>query len=189
MILDYSDINDLNRYKIMSDTVTPRPIAWLVTEDEGVVNAAPFSYFIPISTNPALVIVAIGQKEENVPKDSKANIFKHKKATICFVNEENASQVKQCATALKKEESEIKEFDIDVEKVLEDYPPMISSTKSALFCDYYDVVDIPSKTTPIILEVKKQFLEDGRLTDRFHVDIDNIGRCGAYFKKMVDLDK
>ena len=49
MILDYKDINDLNRYKIMSDTVIPRPIAWIVTEDEGVLNAAPFSYFIPIS--------------------------------------------------------------------------------------------------------------------------------------------
>ena len=46
MILDYKDIDDLNRYKIMSGTVIPRPIAWIVTEDEGVLNAAPFSYFI-----------------------------------------------------------------------------------------------------------------------------------------------
>ena len=39
MILDYKDIDDLNRYKIMSGTVIPRPIAWIVTEDEGVLNA------------------------------------------------------------------------------------------------------------------------------------------------------
>ena len=54
MILDYKDIDDLNRYKIMSGTVIPRPIAWIVTDDDGVLNAAPFSYFIPISSNPAL---------------------------------------------------------------------------------------------------------------------------------------
>ena len=55
MILDYKDIDDLNRYKIMSGTVIPRPIAWIVTDDDGVLNAAPFSYFIPISSNPALL--------------------------------------------------------------------------------------------------------------------------------------
>ncbi|MGB5866837.1 MAG: flavin reductase, partial [Arcobacteraceae bacterium] len=89
MIIDYKDVNDLNRYKIMSDTVVPRPIAWIVTEDDGVINAAPFSYFVPLSSNPPVVIVSIGQKEAGVPKDSLHNILKHKKATICFVNKDN----------------------------------------------------------------------------------------------------
>ena len=79
MILDYKDIDDLNRYKIMSGTVIPRPIAWIVTDDDGVLNAAPFSYFIPISSNPALLIVAIGRKDDGSPKDSLANILKTKK--------------------------------------------------------------------------------------------------------------
>ncbi|MCD8541226.1 MAG: flavin reductase [Aliarcobacter cryaerophilus] len=68
MILDYKDVNDLDRYKIMSGSIVPRPIAWIVTDDDGVLNAAPFSYFIPISTNPALVIVAIGKKMMEVQK-------------------------------------------------------------------------------------------------------------------------
>lgn len=187
MILDYKDINDLNRYKIMSDTVIPRPIAWIVTEDEGVLNAAPFSYFIPISTNPALVIVAIGEKEAGVPKDSLANILKNKKATICFANKNNAALVQKCAIPLGKEESEIEKFNIDVTNVKEEFPPMISSSQSALLCEYYKTVDIPGVTTPIILEVKYQYLEEGRLSERFHVDVDNIGRCGATFKALVDL--
>ena len=187
MILDYSEINDLNRYKIMSDTVVPRPIAWIVTEDEGVINAAPFSYFIPISSNPAAIIVAIGQKEPGVPKDSLANILKHKKATICFVNKDNVDKVKLCANALGKDESEIKEYEIEVEKVLEDFPPMISSTQSALFCEHYDTVDIPGKTTPLILEIKKQFIEDERINEKMHIKVENIGRSGIFFKAMVDV--
>lgn len=79
MILDYKELEDLNRYKVMSDTVVPRPIAWIVTEDGGVINAAPFSYFIPISSNPATLIVSIGQKESGIPKDTLANILKTKK--------------------------------------------------------------------------------------------------------------
>lgn len=187
MILDYEDINDLNRYKIMSDTVVPRPIAWIVTEDEGVINAAPFSYFIPLSSNPATLIVAIGQKDDGTPKDTLANILKTKKATICFVNKDNIEEVKKTAMSHHKDISEIEEYGIEVQKVLEDYPSMVSSSQSALFCEYFDTVKIEGKTTPIILQIKKQFLEDGRLNEKFHVNVDNVGRCGAYFKAMVDL--
>ncbi len=187
MIIDYKDVNDLNRYKIMSDTVVPRPIAWIVTEDEGIINAAPFSYFIPLSSDPAVVIVSIGQKEKGVPKDSLHNILKHKKATICFVNKDNVEDVKACANMLDKEESEISKYEIEVQRPLEEFPPMISSTQTALFCEFYQKVDLPGKTTPIILEIKKQYLEEGRLDERSHVHVENVGRSGAYFKAMVDL--
>ncbi len=187
MILDYEKIDDLNKYKIMSDTVVPRPIAWIVTEDNGVLNAAPFSYFIPISSNPATLIVSIGIKDDGSPKDSLANILKTKKATICFANKDNVDKVKLCSTMLKKEQSEIKEYDIEVQKILEDFPPMISSSQSALFCEYYDTVKIPGKTTPLILEIKKQFIEDDRINEKMHVNVENIGRSGAFFKAMVDL--
>lgn len=187
MIIDFAEVNDLNRYKIMSDTVVPRPIAWIVTEDNGVINAAPFSYFVPLSSNPATLVVSIGQKEEGVPKDSLHNILKHKKATICFVNKDNTEDVKKCANMLDKNQSEIEEYDIEVQKVLEDYPPMIASSQTALFCDYYSTVEMPGKTTPVILELKKQYLEDGRLDERSHVHVENVGRSGAFFKAMVDL--
>ncbi|QKF81903.1 flavin reductase family protein [Halarcobacter ebronensis] len=187
MILDYEEVNDLTRYKLMSDTVVPRPIAWIVTEDEGVINAAPFSYFVPLSSNPAVVIVSIGKKEDGGPKDTLFNILKHKKATICFVNKDNCEDAKNCAMPLEKDESEIEKYSIKTKKVLEDYPAMISSSQSALFCQFYSQVDIPGKTTPIILEIKKQYIEDNRLDEKSHVYVDNLGRNGAYFKAMVDL--
>ena len=187
MILDYKDIDDLNRYKIMSGTVIPRPIAWIVTDDDGVLNCAPFSYFIPISTNPALVLVAIGKKDDGTPKDSLANILKTKKATICFAKKEDAPLVQKCATPLGKNESEVEKFEIPVKTVLDGFPPMIETSQSALFCEYYDTYEIPGDTTPVILEVKKQFIEDDKINDRNHVFIDNIGRCGVTFKALVDL--
>lgn len=187
MILDFEEINDLNRYKIMSDTVVPRPIAWIVTEDEGVLNAAPFSYFTPLSSNPATLVVCIGQKEEGIPKDSLANILKTKKATICFANKDNVDKVKLSSTMLPKDQSEVSEYEIEVEKVLEDYPPMIKSSQSALFCEYYDTVKLPGKTTPVILELKKQFIEDDRINEKMHIKLENVGRSGIFFKAMVDL--
>lgn len=187
MIVDYKDVNDLNRYKMMSDTVVPRPIAWIVTEDNGIINAAPFSYFVPLSSNPPVVIVSIGKKEDGTAKDTLHNILKHKKATICFVNKNSCEEVKNCAMPLDKNESEVETYNIDVQKVLEDFPAMIASTQTALFCEFYKTVDLPGKTTPVILEVKKQFIEEGRLDEKSHVHVDNVGRSGAFFKAMADL--
>ena len=64
---------------------------------------------------------------------------------------------------------------------------MISSSQSALFCDYYSTVELPGKTVPIILEIKKQYIQDDRIDERYHINVDNIGRVGAKFKAMVDL--
>jgi flavin reductase (DIM6/NTAB) family NADH-FMN oxidoreductase RutF len=187
MILDYKNIDDLNRYKIMSGTVIPRPIAWIVTEDEGVLNAAPFSYFIPISSNPALLIVSIGKKDDGSPKDSLANILKTKKATICFVNKDNVDKVQKCAMPLGKDESEIEKFEIDVKNVMDGYPPMIASSQSAMFCEYYDTYNISGDITPVVLELKYQYIDDDRINERNHVNVENLGRCGVSFKALVDL--
>ena len=44
MIFDMETLEAQNRYKILTATVTPRPIAWITTlSASGVINAAPFS--------------------------------------------------------------------------------------------------------------------------------------------------
>ena len=116
-----------------------------------------------------------------------ANILKTKKATICFVNKENVDQVQKCATPLGKEVSEIEKFEIDVKNVMEGYPPMIASSQSALFCEYYDTYEIPGDTTPVVLELKYQYIEDDRINERNHINLENIARCGVTFKAVTDL--
>ena len=79
MLINYAAIDPNTRYKLMSQTVTPRPIAWVVTEDGGIVNIAPFSYFAPLSSEPPVVVVSVGHKKDGSPKDTLANIQKTKK--------------------------------------------------------------------------------------------------------------
>jgi flavin reductase (DIM6/NTAB) family NADH-FMN oxidoreductase RutF len=171
----------------MSNTIIPRPIAWIVTEDEGVINAAPFSYFTPLSSDPAVVVVSIGQKEEGISKDSLANILKHKKATICFANENHVEELKLCANTLDKNQSEVELYHIATTRVLEEFPPIIASTQTALFCTFYDKIDLPGKTTPVLLEIKFQYAQEGVFSERFDGMPNNIGRSGIVFKKMQDL--
>jgi hypothetical protein len=46
MLFDFAELSPQARYKLLASTVTPRPIAWVVSRDAaGQVNAAPFSFF------------------------------------------------------------------------------------------------------------------------------------------------
>jgi len=188
MILDYKQIENVTRYKMLCATVVPRPIAWIVTEDEGTINAAPFSYFTPLSSDPAVLIVSIGQKEEGVPKDTLANILKNKVATICFANETNLDKLKLSSNILEKNESEIERYGIEVSRKVEDFPPIITSSQSALFCTFHSQIELGGKTTPIILEVQKQYIQDDCINDKMHVHVDNVGRIGANYAKMIGIE-
>ncbi|HRF57681.1 MAG TPA: flavin reductase family protein, partial [Campylobacterales bacterium] len=97
MLIDFSTLSETKKYKIMSNTIFPRPIAWISTEDEGVVNLAPFSYFAPISSEPPCVVVSIAKKEDGEPKDTLRNILKHRVCTINFAHKELLEDLKNSA--------------------------------------------------------------------------------------------
>jgi flavin reductase (DIM6/NTAB) family NADH-FMN oxidoreductase RutF len=71
-VIDFNEIESKERYKLMAGNIIPRPIAWIVTENEGVLNVAPFSYFTGISSKPPLLMVSIGRKKPTIdePKDT-----------------------------------------------------------------------------------------------------------------------
>lgn len=187
MLINYSDIDTTTRYKLMSQTVTPRPIAWIVTEDDGVVNIAPFSYFTPLSSEPPVVVVSIGHKKDGSPKDTLANIRATKKCTICTVSKSHLVKMHISGSELEKAISEAEKFDIPTVQIKEGYPPMIEEADAALFCDFYQTVDLPeSRTIPVILEVKEQFVKEGLSDERLGFTLKNIGRVGRGYHHTDD---
>ena len=77
MIFNLAKDTKMNEnYKLMAQTILPRPIAWVVTEDNGVINIAPFSYFIGLSSEPASVLISVGHKAIMYPeKRTNKKIF------------------------------------------------------------------------------------------------------------------
>jgi flavin reductase (DIM6/NTAB) family NADH-FMN oxidoreductase RutF len=60
MLFDFAKLGEKDRYKILSFTVVPRPIAWVVTlSAAGQVNAAPFSFFNVMCSDPPIVTLGI----------------------------------------------------------------------------------------------------------------------------------
>ncbi len=182
MLLDFSKLDETSIYKLISNTVTPRPIAWISTEHNGIVNLAPFSYFIPLSSEPPMLIVSIGKKEDESPKDTLANFLAGSKVTINFVHKELRAIMSQSATSLDYTQSEFEHFCIEGVKILKDYPMMVKDTKAALFCSFVKTLPIEgSETTPCLLHIEHAYYADDVIDERYHVNLENVGRVGGKF--------
>jgi len=107
MVINYADKELTQRYQLMAQTIIPRPIAWICTEDEkGTLNIAPFSYFMGLSSEPPTMIVSIGHKSDGLPKDTLKNIRESKKCTICMVDEANLAKMHLSSQELASNQSE-----------------------------------------------------------------------------------
>jgi len=179
-------------YKLMAQTILPRPIAWVVTEDNGVVNIAPFSYFIGLSSEPASVLISVGHRANGTPKDTLANIRNTKKCTICMVEEKDLKKMHFSSKGLESGVSEAEVFDIETEAMVDGYPPMIKGVPSAYFCTLNQEIDLGGGTTiPLVLNVKEIFIDDRIITDKERLSISfkpvaRIGKSYAFLAEEID---
>lgn len=196
MLFDLNEDKTVNEtYKLMAQTIIPRPIAWVVTEDEGVVNVAPFSYFIGLSSEPASVLISVGHKPDGTPKDTLANIRKHQKCTICMVQEEDLEKMHLSSKGLIHEESEAQAFNIETIQENRDFPPRIATAPVAYYCELNQEIDLGgSSTIPLVLNVHQIFVNDEVVTDKERLTIAfnpvaRIGKSYAFLGEEVDAPK
>ena len=192
MIVDYLDKELTERYQLMAQTIIPRPIAWIVTQNEqGVVNIAPFSYFMGLSSEPATMMVSIGHKSDGSQKDTLKNIRQTKKCTICMVDEAHLEAMHFSSKELGENESEAIAFDIKTKEVIEGFPPMVTDVPSAFFCEFYQEIDLKgSKTIPLVVEIKAQFIDDKIISDKERITLDyapiaRVGKSYALLGKNI----
>ena len=76
MRFDLDQLETPVAYKLLAATVMPRPIAWVTTVDEsGRVNAAPYSFFNALASDPPMVMIAFnGYHRHGGEKDTLHNI-------------------------------------------------------------------------------------------------------------------
>jgi flavin reductase (DIM6/NTAB) family NADH-FMN oxidoreductase RutF len=73
MQFDMAQLAPRDRYKLLVSTVVPRPIALVTSLNEtGDVNAAPFSFFNVLGSDPPLLALGIGDRNRDTPKDRRA---------------------------------------------------------------------------------------------------------------------
>ncbi len=192
MLVDYENKELTQRYQLMAQTIIPRPIAWIVTQDEqGLLNIAPFSYFMGLSSEPATMIVSIAHKSDGSQKDTLKNIRQMKKCTICMVDEAHLEAMHFSSKELASHESEATVFDIETKKLVDGFPPMVSGVPSAFFCEFYQEIELKgSQNVPLIVEIKAQFIDDTIIRDKENITLDyaplaRVGKSYALLGKNI----
>jgi len=73
--VNLADLSAKDAYKLLRNVVTPRLIALVTTIDEnGTVNAAPFSFFNAIAFDPCMVVLGLEARPDGSLKDTSRNI-------------------------------------------------------------------------------------------------------------------
>ena len=131
----FSELAPRDRYKLLCASVTPRPIA-LVTSlsPDGVVNAAPFSFFNVFSEDPALIVLGLQHKPGNNPKDTTRNIAAAGEFVVNLVDEGLAEAMNICAVDFPPEISEIDAAGLSLKPGVSVGVPHIAEAPFALEC-------------------------------------------------------
>lgn len=133
--IHFKDVAPLDRYRILSSLVVPRPIAWISTvSKEGVTNVAPYSFFNVFGSKPPLVIVNQGDRPEGGLKDTPANIEATGEFVINIVHTEIAQAMSDSSAPVPPEHSEIELNALKTNEASTVAAPLIADSQVNLEC-------------------------------------------------------
>lgn len=96
-----------DNYKFLIGSIIPRPIAFVTTlSSDGVLNAAPYSYFNIVAANPPLISISV-QRKNGERKDTSRNAITNGAFVVHISDESYIEQINVTAANLPPEESEV----------------------------------------------------------------------------------
>lgn len=170
-------------YPLLASLVTPRPIAWVTTlNPDGTVNAAPFSFFNVLGSEPPIVGFCPGDRGDGTPKDTVRNIRRAHEFVVNLVDESVAEAMNKTAASLPYGASEIEHAGLSTAPSSLVKPPRIAEAPASLECLEWGTLQIGDNRLVIglvkRLHVRDELIDAESLrihTERFQV----IGRMAS----------
>lgn len=181
MDFDLSQIDKQIAYKLMTSTVTPRPIAWVTTLDvNGVVNAAPYSFFNAMGNDPPTVVVGLLRDPKKGFKDTAANIMNTGEFVVNLVPERLAKQMNVTSMDAPADVDELACAGLTAAPSLKIAPPRIAESPVAFECvNHSAVVTGPTQVIAIGRVVAIRIADELVLdADKGYIDTPNLGLIG-----------
>jgi len=186
MIVDPGAADPRNVYKLMIGAIVPRPIAFVSTiSPDGILNLAPFSFFMGVCANPPVIAFAPTiRPTDGRQKDTLNNIEATREFVVNIVSEEFAEKMNQCSGEYPPQ---VDEFAVSgLTPVASDVvkPPRVAESKVNMECRLFQLVRISDKPLggSVVLGEIVRFHVDDALIDDFRIDPDKlraIGRMGG----------
>jgi flavin reductase (DIM6/NTAB) family NADH-FMN oxidoreductase RutF len=183
MELDLEGKHASRSYAMLASLITPRPIAWVTTLDEnGAVNAAPFSFFNALGADPPIIGFAPGDRDDGSPKDTARNIRRTHEFVVNLVDEAAAEVMNRTSASLPYGVSELESAGLTAVASSVVGPPRIGEAPASLECNEWGTLQIGGNRVIIGLvrrvHVRDALIDPDKLrirSEHFHV----VGRMAS----------
>lgn len=169
-----------DNYKLLTNLVVPRPIAWVTSlGPTGVVNLAPFSFFNAVSGNPMYVVVGIGRNDAGELKDTARNILARGEFVVNLVTEDLFEAMNVSAADFPPELGELEAAGLHAAPCGRIGTPRVAECQAALECRLHSAQPL-GENTLVVGEVVMFHVADHLLGERMHINgFAPIGRLGS----------
>jgi flavin reductase (DIM6/NTAB) family NADH-FMN oxidoreductase RutF len=180
MQIDPSQQSAPDNYKLLTNLVVPRPIAWVTSVNaDGVVNLAPFSFFNAGGADPLYLVISIGINDAGAPKDTAKNILASGEFVVNLVTEELFEAMNVSAADFPSGESELAAAHLHAAPSVKVKPPRVAESQAGMECKLHSSLKLGNNTL-VIGEVVMFHVADHLMGPRMHVNnFAPIGRLGA----------
>lgn len=165
-------------YKVMTATIVPRPIAWVTSlSSEGVINAAPYSFFNVMGHKPPTVAIGIMADPVHGFKDTSRNIVAGGEFVVNLVSEGLAPQMNITSMDAPSDISELECAGLTPLASHRVKPPCIAEAPVSMECVSHTVMFTGPHQALVVgrvleIRVADEFVLDA---EKGHIDTPAIG--------------
>lgn len=194
MRFDLTELAPDLAYKVLASTVTPRPIAWVTTLSRtGIVNAAPYSFFNVVGSEPPTVVLGILREPKRGLKDTARNILDTTEFVINLVPAALAEAMNTTCMDAPAEVSELELAGLSTAPSIAVAPPRIADSPVSFECRVVTSLVTGPEQVLVVGRVLTAHVADEYVLDarRAHIDtprLDLIARLhgSGWYARTTD---
>jgi len=195
MLFDFGKIPPREGYKLLVSTVTPRPIAWISSQNaQGQLNAAPFSFFNAFAGDPPVVGIGIGSHEPGRAKDTRRNIRETKEFVVNLISEDTAEAMNITAIEFEPSVNELAEAELETIPSVHVKPPRIAASPVSMECALMQIVELGPDNGLVLGRVLAMHVRDDLVIDpaKHYIDTPRLKLIGrmhgtGWYARTSDL--
>lgn len=178
MQIDPTTLEERDQYKLMTGSIIPRPIALVTTLGRLGPNAAPFSLFNMVGSDPCMLMFSVGNQGDGSAKGTLQNIRDLPEFVVHICDEDIAQRMNACSTDFAHGINEIEEAGLTALPSVKVRPPRIAEAPVQMECRLIRVVEFGTRHNVVFGEVVLFHFRDGIVNDRYHVDVNKLNPIG-----------
>jgi len=195
VLVDVARADFLEVYHLLVGIVTPRPIAWVTSQDrEGQVNLAPFSFYNAFGANPPIVVFSPTLRRDGSKKDTLRNVEATGEFVLNAAVESLAEKINLSSKELPYGQSEVELTGLTLKPSVKVKPPRVGETPVNMECKLLQIVPIgkgPIAGNLVIGEVVMLHIDECVLDEKGRIDPRKLGTIarlgGDYYCRTSDL--